>query len=75
MAFPTSAAPAASQAYCSQATNAIRETLGSHLGDAVNCEQGACAHIPTLSEWGAMAMALLVLTASTVVLLRRRLAV
>lgn len=47
---------------------------GTYLGDGVACVGGgAVADIPTISQWGAMVFALLLLTAATIVFSRRRL--
>ena len=57
---------------CSQTTEAACESLGEYHGDTTSCEEGACADIPTVSEWGLIAMTLLVLSAGAVVLRRRQ---
>ena len=57
---------------CIQIVEAGCGTFGKYRGNLTTCEQEACAGIPTVSEWGLVAMALLVLTAGTLVYARRR---
>ncbi|MGB2984940.1 MAG: IPTL-CTERM sorting domain-containing protein [Phycisphaerae bacterium] len=57
---------------CSQwSPDLCEDNGGVYLGDGTVCEGDACP-IPTVSEWGLMVMALLVLTAGTLVYTRRR---
>ncbi len=46
-----------------------------YRGDGTNCAEECPDPIPTVSEWGLVVMGLLVLTAGTVVVIRRRQAV
>jgi len=59
---------------CTQVTEAACKALGkgfTYRGDGTPCgSDGTC--IPTLSEWGVAVMAMLVLTAGTIVVMRRR---
>lgn len=58
---------------CVQTTQAYCETSGKYRGDATTCAtQENCAGIPTVSQWGLVVMTLVVLTAGTIVLVRRR---
>ena len=57
---------------CFQIPEAACESLGEYQGDGTTCEAADCNFIPTVSEWGLVTMALLVLTAATLVLTRRR---
>ncbi len=59
---------------CAQTTEALCAGPGKskYNGDGTVCEQACPSGIPTVSQWGLVAMTLLVLAAGTVVLRRRR---
>jgi hypothetical protein len=57
---------------CVQVTQEACGTIGEYRGDGTICEEQDCAPIPTVSEWGLVAMTLLMLAAGSMVLIRRR---
>ena len=61
---------------CEQTTEALCSgpSKSKYNGDGTICEEACPSGIPTVSQWGMVATTLLVLTAGTVVLRRRRLA-
>ncbi len=48
------------------------ECAGKYRGDGTKCEQEVCGGIPTVSEWGLIVLAVLLVAAGTVVLPKRR---
>ncbi len=60
---------------CAQTTEALCDgpSKSKYNGDGTVCEEACPSGIPTVSQWGMVAMTLLVLAAGTVVLRRRRL--
>ena len=57
---------------CEQVIQATCDTFGKYRGDMTTCEEECPGGIPTVSEWGLVAMTLLVLAAGTLVLRRPR---
>lgn len=57
---------------CNQAPETVCEAPPVYHGDGTNCNDVARAAVPTVSEWGMVGMALLLLAAGALVYARRR---